>query len=852
MNQKSLLLLSLLGTSLSVQALPMEGKSSWAGQQGHRVTDRTEEHSIARERMSALQRSEDKRLVEAEQVRDTWIAQKEIAIATQSDSSKNPTEEARVAHEARVSLLNQGNSIYADAKGSVDASDVHQFTKVARAYWRAAEEAEQIENIWTLRQAKNANKTAFGVSIHNSKHEQLDKNLKEGIRWARLTPEQRRSELTGEKDSYPEVDRLWKEAQEAWEYKAAARWAAEHQEEILQRVAAILEEEQQAFDQKNPQKTMLGKVSSSFDKATEVLQYVSIAQMSPAVVPKAIAIITDVINRRIQKSSLKEAHRDVNVQTELAEQLREEAVSAEKIALERTSIAQHAEERAAKSVLENVRKLQEVFSSPSSEVNGSRLAAIKNNDSIWKEGAHAVWKERISASEEALIKLQQEGSSFQPALDLSEEARERAQTARSKAVADQERVTQVEEVTKEQEEALATLRGELNALEDQMRRNDAATLATLRTQYQEKEGEAATLYNAIQESMRLLKQAQEATKASEQEAVSLEQVYREKFDAYFHEKTLFERKVQRAKTRLHAEKEAYKQVWPEEAAKNELGKEEAVGVEERTQAASVPTIVAFENDAPSESSKELLEQTPLLLESLRVSEEVLPANMEYQNDREGEPSISEIADDDEENLKSVLAGQTFLRRIAAAQAWQDFKKGVRKEMPTLKTIPLEEGDKEGHILADLEDEYRIILIDEQNRANEIAEAAYWNKRSGKEAAVEDQETLPSELWSSMDHENRANITHETLGKVAIAARVERDESVNSYYALKESYRRGEPVPEKKPAKTAVSTENEFDQDHQDSVRRAAKIEAANRALDRANAAREEYRKKKAEAAAKKK
>ncbi len=198
----------------------------------------------------------------AEETRDNWISQKEEVIATQDDATKKPTKEAqKKVHDERLFLAEKANDIYKAAKGSTDSAAAADLTKIARAYWTAAEEAEQIENIWTLRKKKNANKTLIGVSLPGKKHDQLNENLKEAIRWARLTPEERRAELTGEEDSYPEVDRLWKEAQEAWEDKEAATWALANQEAMLQEAAKNLEKQQQVLASKNLQKTREGKVS---------------------------------------------------------------------------------------------------------------------------------------------------------------------------------------------------------------------------------------------------------------------------------------------------------------------------------------------------------------------------------------------------------------------------------------------------------------------------------------------------------------------------------------------------------------------------------------------------------------
>ena len=153
-----------------------------------------------------------------------------------------------------------------------------------------------------------------------------------------------------------------------------------------------------------------------------------------------------------------------------------------------------------------------------------------------------------------------------------------------------------------------------------------------------------------------------------------------------------------------------------------------------------------------------------------------------------------------------------------------------------------------------DDSVRLELTKEQKKTNAHAEAAYWNKRAGKER--ESPEIADSvdqhKILTPADEENRIKLKKEATVQAAIEIKAESNAATNLYFAVKESHLKGEPLPPQQQTKQKIEEEGGSPKRNlTDSMKEAAKINVAHKVLDERNAALEAYKKKKAEDAAKK-
>lgn len=140
------------------------------------------------------ERTADPELDKAERAKEIWIGQKENAINDVQTSEKglDPASKISAASEAKKSFQKQADEISQNLN-SASPEEVVRLKRIADAYLYAAEEAGQVETLWTIRQKKNSlSRVSFSYTHDN---EAARTELNEARRLAALTPTQRKAEL---------------------------------------------------------------------------------------------------------------------------------------------------------------------------------------------------------------------------------------------------------------------------------------------------------------------------------------------------------------------------------------------------------------------------------------------------------------------------------------------------------------------------------------------------------------------------------------------------------------------------------------------------------------------------------
>lgn len=489
----------------------------------------------------------DPELATAQQAKQYWIAQKENAIReVQTSKSKlNPADQIAKAQQQKADFKNKAAGLL-EAVSTAAPEKAEGLMMVASVYENAAEEAEQVEHLWTLRQKKNDVPWS-----HRTERDQAQTAIEKASEWAALDPAAKREKVLSTfpdnfLNHYQSADAALSEAQKAWEHQAASRWAVENQQEIIKQAAAILEQRKAEVDQINLEKTTAGRVAAAAEKITDVLQYVSINNVSPALLSKGIAIIADVINRRNEKAPIKEAARDLDDRAHIAEELNKIATSAEEAALEKESSARRAEKKA---------RQDEV---------GIAIAAAEKLENFF-DGAF-LWKEEIDRVKKEAHGLQQEVHN-----NLEEQGKA-TRAARSLATGHQDIVKQLQREKAEQESGFQVANSSLKSIQDQIRdwkANDEAAerkLDELRGLERSRQQEVTSLNDMIHEIDQRLTEAQSTASTTDQHAAVLEKEYREQHKDAFDRDAAMVRNISRAEAHAIAHQVAYLRHWPEEAA----------------------------------------------------------------------------------------------------------------------------------------------------------------------------------------------------------------------------------------------------------------------------------------------
>lgn len=594
-------------------------------------------------------------LAAAQKAKQDSIAQKANAIneVHKSNSALDPAKKIAKAQEEKASFKNQAAG-FLEAVSTADSAEAARLTQIAHTYLAAAEEAEQVEHLWTLRQQKNAipwaNRTERG---------QAQIAIEEASKFAALDPTERREKilatlLDGLLNHYQHADTALREAQEAWDHQAASRWAVENQQVALEQVALVLKEKKAEFDAINLEKTRAGRIAAIADKITDVVQYVSINNVSPAVFTKGIAIVADVMNRRNAKAPLKAAARTLDDHAQIADELNAIAASAAQDAPEKESSARRAESEARQA-----------------EENVAIVAAKKLKPFF--DGAD-LWKKEMEQAQRAVHQLQQEEHS-----NLEVQGRA-AREARSIAIAHQDQVKQLQRDRTQQELNRETAQNALNNLQDQDRDwkadGEAADkrLGELRMAERNKQQEVTSFNDVIHEIDQLLTEAQSMSSSANQEATALEKKYREQHKEAFDRDAAIGRNISRAQAHAIAHQAAYLAHWPKEAMCDGITAESIVAAKVSMGAATAV-------------SNEPITSNPVAAE---VAE---PISVKNESDDSAMSQDARTAEALDLQLLAKIA-QKMKRQLAVAhQSFQDEKKSLEIKLEDQLT----EEEKDGLI-----------------------------------------------------------------------------------------------------------------------------------------------------------
>lgn len=650
----------------------------------------------------------DPELINAKDVEAFWTdkkiqAVKEVQKTKQerAEFALNPAEEITQAQVAKRELKEQIDKIVKDVEGA-DTETATRSTTIAQAYLNAAEEAEQVEYLWTIRKKKNEISTR---SLNcNSPHGAARMELNEACRWAQFTPAQRREELMGD-THYQQVDALYNEAQQAWDRQTAARWAKEHHALLEEKIIQALQKEKEQFASKDLRKTMAGKIVAATDKTTQVLNGISFHGLSPAVLSQAIAIVADIINRRIEKAPLKAATQAACDYKEILQALNEAEDTARDIAGSKEGQAKRAEEEAlAKSELPAIaynvaQKLKMLFEELTSfdpnniTHRSTRFAAIKALDPDWTN-AVSVWRKRMNESEKLIQELEHLKKIVLPPPEEMLRTRNNAKTAQSQFL-------KIKEAEIEQNITLIEITNELKQLDDEIRdwKADAETsLDDLAHQKRNKQAQIGYINNDLQSTLRELEALQAKATALEESATQLERNYKEKHKRSFDAISQIQRRIDRAKARADADGEAYRAIWPEEAEREDqmrkaLAQREALlariaalkGLQRDAQNCSIPTEEAFmtakshqtESNWQKAFSK-LKSATEAWNKLLHTSQKVLSENAPELSEQEKVRMTAEIEEakkQKEEWDRKFQTARVHLAVLYLKNKW-DFTSGV--------------------------------------------------------------------------------------------------------------------------------------------------------------------------------